>query len=120
MGVCYSLVNRTRRELIVFAHIPAHKKRELAGNPISAAVTTWYLLEHRGDQIGFVSDEDGDWPFETGSAIELSGYAEVTERVVEQLIEAGVIEDHGFGWSDPDEPESVYIRDLRSIWASGD
>ncbi len=41
MGVGYYLVNHTRREYVLYAHIDASKARELAGNPVAAAITTW-------------------------------------------------------------------------------
>lgn len=87
MGVGYILVNHTKKEQVLFAHIPASKKRELAGCPISATITTWYLLEHPGDSIAFVSDTYGEWPFKSGSHKDLSGYREVTDSVVTSLIE---------------------------------
>lgn len=40
MGVGYVLVNYTKQEVVTYSHIPATKARELAGNPVSAAITT--------------------------------------------------------------------------------
>lgn len=116
MGVGYILVNQTRREVIGFDRLPVSKARELAGNPVSAAITTWYLLQHRGEQIAFVSDTEDDWPFPTGSAVDFSGYNDVTDEVVRQLIEASILRDDGIAWVDQTEPESIYYRALTNVW----
>ena len=116
MGVGYILVNRTRSEQIMFLHVGATTAREIAGNPAAAAITSWYLLHHQGDDISFVTDSLGDWPFRSGSRSDLHSYAEVTDRIVEQLIEAGVLSDHGKAFVDQDEPDVVYERDLRNAW----
>lgn len=116
MGEGYSLVNQTKCEVIGFLHVPATKKRELAGNPAAAAITTWYLLENIGDDIAFVSDTFDDWPFSNGNRKEMSAYTDVTDRVIESLIEQGVLADHGMSYVDPDEPDTIYERDLRNAW----
>jgi len=43
MGATYVLVNYSKKETIGFLHIGASKAKELAGNPVAAAITTWYL-----------------------------------------------------------------------------
>ncbi len=116
MGVGYSLVNHSKKERITYIHIPATKARELAGNPVSAAISTWYLLQHPGDRIAFVSDTYDDWPFPSGTRDELAEYTEVTDIVVTSLIEAGILVDEGIAWTDEEEPEQVYIRALRNKW----
>ncbi|KYF55211.1 hypothetical protein BE08_30755 [Sorangium cellulosum] len=109
------LVNQTKREKILFLHIPASTKRELAGCPVSAAITTWYLLENAGDDIAFVSDTHGDWPFRSGSPDDLSMYREVTGDVVASLISAEILKDEGVEVFDESEPD-VYERRLRNVW----
>jgi hypothetical protein len=109
------LVNFSRSEIIGFAHIPASTKKELAGNPVAAAITTWYLLEHVGDSINFVSDTYDDWPFPDGSPADLANYNDVTESTVESLVTAGVLRDDGRE-TYQDDPNS-YMRILHNIWA---
>ena len=116
MGVGYELVNQTRSERITFAHLPASKARELAGNPVTAAVTTWYLLNHPGDHIAFVSDTAMDWPFAAGNPSDLTHYDDKTEDVVRQLVESGVLRDEGIAWADSAEPQTVSVRALRNVW----
>ncbi len=116
MGTTFQIVNRTKREHILFSHIPASKQRELAGHPAASAIATWYLMENRGDEVAFVSDLDDDWPFDRGSYAEVESYTEVTDRTVEQLIAAGILQDYGVLWADEDEPETVFDRDLRNVW----
>jgi hypothetical protein len=108
MGVGYLLINNTRSECITFAHLPASKACELAGNPVAAAVTTWYLLEHCGDQIAFVSDTYGEWPFSNGKREDLSEYTDMTNAVIQQLIGASILRDDGILWADDDEPNTIY------------
>lgn len=116
MGVGYLLVNHTRREQVRFAHLPASTATELAGNPIPAAVTTWYLIRHSGEQIAFVSDTYGDWPFPSGSPADVAGYPDVTDDIVTQLIEARILRDDGIAWADETEPQAVYMRALKNVW----
>jgi len=75
MSVSYTLVNRTKRELISFQHLPASSAREIAGYPPAAALTAWYFLTRRGDEIAFVGDDDND-PVADES---LNEYKEVTD-----------------------------------------
>lgn len=69
--------------------------REIAGTSASAVMTTWYLLQNRGDTIGFVSDYDQVWPLAEGSWEESKNYKEVTEEVIASLVKAEILEDHG-------------------------
>ena len=116
MGVGYILVNQTKKEQIRFIHIPASTARELAGNPVSAAITTWYMLDNRGDNIAFVSDTYDDWPFLTEMAGKLSDYTDVTNDVIKLLLEAGILVDDGIAWADKAKPETIYMRALRNKW----
>ena len=115
MGVGYVLVNNTRAEWISFIHLPASKARELAGNPVAAAITTCYLLERRGDQIAFVSDTDWEWPFLNGSIKDLANFKDMTDAIVQELISESILRDDGIEWADDQEPESVYIRKLTNV-----
>jgi hypothetical protein len=116
MGVGYTLVNYTKKEMVMFSHIPAEKARELAGNPISATMTTWYLLQNLGDEISFVSDTYDDWPFPNGSKEDMNHYQEVTEQLVDSLINVGILKDEGKEWADEEEPELIYMRALKNVW----
>ena len=116
MGVWYWLVNYTKREQVMFTHIGASTKFELAYNPASSAITTWYLLENIGDRISFVSDTYDDWPFLVGSRDDLSSYQDVTDQVAKALLENGILSDHGMVFVDEDDPDHIYIRDLRTTW----
>lgn len=116
MGIGYNLVNHSKREQISFIHLPVNSARELAGNPVSAAISTWYMLKNLGDDIAFVSDTYNDWPFPTGTREELSTYVDVTNSVVKSLIDAGILADEGIAWDDEAEPERIYMRALRNKW----
>ena len=115
MSVGYILVNQTKKERISFIHIPATTAKELAGNPVSAAIIAWYMLENLGDNISFVSDTYDDWPF-SGDHIQLSEYTDMTDKVVAALIDAQILVDEGIAWADEGEPDKIYERALRNKW----
>jgi hypothetical protein len=115
MGVGYELVNVTSRERLMFVHIPANAMREIAGNPIASAMASWYMLNNLGDHISFVPDDGSLWPFLSLKRNELEGFREVTDEVVEALVRAGILEDHGREVFDEAEP-GVYMRRLANVW----
>ncbi|SET17766.1 hypothetical protein [Paenibacillus sp. NFR01] len=104
MGQGYVLVNQSKGEIISFSHLPASKARELTGNPVTAAMTTWYLLRNIGNQISFMEEEN----------VPL-GYCDVTNLVINDLIRNDIIEDRGIEVIDSNEPE-IFIRQLRNKW----
>jgi len=116
MGIGYELVNYTKRECVMFMHIGANTAWELAIHPVTAAITTFYLLANLGDRIAFVSDSYDDWPFPGGSKDDLEHYREMTDELVAQMIAADIIVDEGRQVFNEDEPE-IYLRRLRlSNW----
>ncbi len=116
MGTGYNLINYTKRETVCFYHVPATKKNELIGNPAASMITTWYMLNNLGDQISFVSDTYGEWPFPEGNQQDQFSYPDVTDNVIETMIKGGFLKDCGFVYQDETEPETVYERDLRNAW----
>lgn len=116
MSVGYSLVNHSNKEVISFSHVDASSARELAGNEASSAITTWYMLQNAGDRIAFVSDTYDDWPFEHGFKTDLEHYKDVTDAVVSDLINEGILVDEGRFYEDEDEPSNVFVRQLRNGW----
>ena len=109
MSVGYILANRSKKEVIRFLNLPVNTAREIAGNPISASIVTWYLLKNSGDQIAFIDDS-------SGALGDIDSFEDVTEAVVEELVARGVLEDRGIEWRDDDEPDTVFMRDLRNVW----
>lgn len=63
MPVGHILVNYTKGEKIAFEHVSASSEYEIAGNPATTAIVSWYLLQNAGDSFAFVSDTYDDWPF---------------------------------------------------------
>ncbi|RED51634.1 hypothetical protein [Cohnella lupini] len=104
MGQGFVLINKSKNELISFSHLPASKAKELTGNPVTAAITTWYLLKNIGDQICFIEEENAE-----------DGYRDVTNIIIDDLILNNIIEDNGIDVFDPSEPE-VFMRRLRNVW----
>jgi hypothetical protein len=98
------LINKSKQEIIGFAHLPAGKARELAGNPVTAAITTWYLLQNSGDNILFAEEEHIE-----------DGFADVTNHVIEILIQNGILQDNGIEVFDEEEPD-IYVRRLENVW----
>lgn len=116
MGIGYNLVNETKKEFISFCYLDGSKMRELAGSPAQSAIVTWYMLQNIGDNIQFVSDTNNDWPFSTGSKDKLGSYIDKTEVVLNDLIENDILEDFGKSYVDEEDPDNVYIRDIRNVW----
>jgi hypothetical protein len=112
MGVCYDLVNQTKRERITFIHLPANKASELTLHAATAGIVTWYMLHNLGDQISFVSDSHDEWPFPEGSRDDMYTYPDMTEIIVDRLIREGILIDEGKDVFFDDEPD-IYIRRLR-------
>ena len=114
MGPAIVIWNATKREHVSFYRVGASTKREVAGNPASAAIVTWYLAQNVGDQISLQAEGD-----ESGAHNPL--YAEAlrhpdrVEQVVAALIEEGILKDEGFHFRDDQDPQ-VYVRNLRNIW----
>ncbi|MEP2446811.1 MAG: hypothetical protein ABJI69_06250 [Balneola sp.] len=115
MGVSYILVNYTKKEYVIFDKVPASKARELAGNPASAAISTWYMLNNIGDDISFISDTHNEWPFPEGSRDDLVNYKEVTNEIVSSLISEDILIDEGKEFPFEDD-HNVYFRKLHNIW----
>jgi hypothetical protein len=115
MGVTYVLVNLDKKEQIAFLHINASKMRELADVSASASITTWYLLNNRGDRIAFLSDYESEYHLfgQVYHWSDFRNYKDVTDEIVEQLIKAEVLRDAGILWMDEDDNNS-YVRDLRN------
>lgn len=112
MALTYHLVNLTRKEIILFSHINASTKRELAGNNAAASIISWYLLEYIGDNIVFINEENKlNLPLD-----DIYKWPDVTNQIVEMLISEGILKDYGRIYEDPDDPDNIFIRDLRNIW----
>jgi hypothetical protein len=116
----FLLVNCSKREVISFEHLTGAKKRELTGSPAQSAIVTWYMLTNIGDNIQFVSDSDSDddWPFNVYSKSDLIHFKEMTNELVDRLVSEEILKDFGKSYVDDDEPEKVFIRDLRNVWAT--
>ena len=85
---------------------------EITGNEVSAYIVEWYKGRNPSDEIDFVSDTYDDWPFSQGSRDNLQNYNEITEDVVNTLLNEGALIDNGITWRDEDEPDKIFIRDL--------
>lgn len=117
MGVGHCLINNTKKEKISFFHLPAETASEITGNPVTSAITTWYLIKNSGDEIGFVPDQyyDEDWPYKGISWTEINDYKDVTDDIISELLNINVLKDIGVEFYDEDDP-NVFIRVLKNIW----
>ena len=114
VGPAIVLWNATKQEHVSFYHVGASTKREVAGNPASAAIVTWYLAHNVGDQISLQAEsDDRNLPNQVYS--EAVRHPDRVEHVVAALIEAGILEDAGFHFRDDQDPQA-YVRNLRNIW----
>lgn len=115
MGVGYFLVNTTKRERLLFAHIAVNTRWEIAGDPVASSMVAWYMLHNLGDVISFVPDDRSFWPFSSLTPEDLSSFREVTDEVLQGLMDRGLVVDLGREVFDPKEPE-VYVRKLAREW----
>lgn len=116
MSIGYELINQTKKEKISFLHLPVSTRSEIVGNPVSASIISWYMLNNQGDNIQFVSDTHGDWPFLSGEQGDKRKYPDQTELLITKLISLGVLKDNGIAYQDEDDPENIYIREIIHIW----
>lgn len=117
MSVGYCLINKTKKEKISFLHLPVETAKEITGNPVASAITTWYLIKNSGDEIGFVPDQyyEEERSFKDVSWEDIVTYEDLTDEIISELIEAKIFIDNGIKVFDKDEPD-VYIRRLKNIW----
>ncbi|ULO08526.1 hypothetical protein H1230_06885 [Paenibacillus sp. 19GGS1-52] len=108
MGATYQLMNLSKKEVINYSHLPASKLTEIVGNPVASAITTWYLINNIGDTITFLSELDE-------SPQDIEHYKEVTDRIINDLIQNQILKDEGLMYVDEDD-SSIYIRNLKNIW----
>ncbi len=112
MSVGYSLVNFSKKEQLLFSHLPVSTRNEIESNPVTAFLVSWYRDLYPDDEIEFVSDTYDDWPFKAGFKSDLSHYQDITDQKVKELIKLGHLIDLGIEWEDEDEPDKVFIRRL--------
>jgi hypothetical protein len=114
MSIGYCLINKTKREKITYAHLSANTANELTGNPVTSAITTWYLIKNSGDEIGFVPDQYYEWefPFRDISWDDINKFKDLTDDIINELINLQILIDYGIEIFDESEPD-VYVRRLR-------
>ena len=111
MPASQTLFNRTKKEYLLFAHLPFSKPNEIYASDVACLMVTWYMLENSGDDILFLPDYDS---YE--SALEpfrhnINEYVEVTDHIVDALIQSKLIIDDGHLWTDEDDA-TIYERNL--------
>jgi hypothetical protein len=117
MGVGYILVNVDKRQCVNFYNVNTGTKiRELTGTVIASSIVTYYLLTNVGDRIGFINDteecfnvcgQNYKWDY-------FNDFIDVTDKIIEELIEKEIFKDNGIIWID--EEENLFDRDLINIW----
>ena len=112
MSVGYSLVNYSKKEKIIFLHLPVNTMNEIMENDVSKLIVKYYKEQNSGDEIDLISDTYNDWSFSGGDRSEMANYREITDEIVSTLINKGMIVDLGLEYQDEDEPDKVYIRKL--------
>jgi len=117
MGLEYILVNLDKKEQIGFHNIrTGFKLRELSGTIISSTIVTYYLLTNTGDRIGFINDTDYNLLVcgKYYKSSHFKGFVDVTDRIIEELIENEIIKDNGIHWVDKED--NLYYHDLINVW----
>jgi len=119
MGRGYTLINVDKKEKIGFGNVNTGTKlRELSGTIVASSIITYYLLTNIGDKISFIDDHQISFTlFEQTYDIEdFDDFKDVTDDVIEELIENKIFRDDGILWIDKEE--DLYYRDLTNIWDS--
>ncbi len=117
MGETCKIINASKKEQLNFTHIRASTPREFAGNPAAAAIVTWYLNINRGDYIAIVGDYDDSERLPFGLTYkEIDSWPDRTDEIVANLIEEQILKDFGRVFEDEEDPNNVYLRDLRNCW----
>ena len=120
MGLQYKLINLDKKERISFFRVDTGTKlRELAGTEVAGNIVTWYLLQNIGDRISFVDDHSEEFTL-FGSVYKYKdfySYPDITERIIQELIAAEILEDNGVLWID--EEDDLYFKDLKNVWFTG-
>lgn len=117
MGVDYILVNIDKKQQVGFYNVDTGTKlRELSGTVIASTIVTYYLLTNTGDRIGFINDTE-DHLIVCGQNYKsdyFSDFVDVTDKIIEELIEKEIIQDNGIIWIDKED--NLFNRDLTNIW----
>ena len=98
MGVQFELINLDKEELISFSGIGIGTKlRELSGMIVAGNIVNWYLLHNVGDRVSFINDTEGAQVLfgNTYSLSDFSSFKDVTLRVINELIEADILQSVG-------------------------
>ena len=117
MGVGYTLVNIDKKQQLSFYNINTGiKLRELSGTIIASTIVTYYLLTNTGDRIGFINDTEDSFIVcgKNYKSDYFINFVDVTENIIEELIEEGIIKDNGILWIDKEN--NLFNRDLINIW----
>ena len=101
MGIWYKLVNFTKRERVSLAGVSGMKASEIVWNPEGGTLAAFYMLKNIGDDISFVPD---DAPFRGALEVDLSGFNDVAEKYIDELVTDGVLVDVGI---DPDSKKRI-------------
>ena len=115
MSVGYRLINATKREILMFMHLPVNTRREISGYPVASTMVAWYLLHHVGDEVSFVPDDKSFWPFSSVGEKETESFREVSDEIIQELIDAGLLSDNGIEILDQRDPD-VFLRKLSLVW----
>jgi len=108
------ICNASKKEQLCFEHVGASTPREFSSTPAAAAIVTWYLSQNRGDLITFIGDYDNpkELPYNL-TFKEIESWPDKTDDVINALLNEGVLQDYGNRFEDEEEPNNIYIRDLR-------
>lgn len=117
MGMGYILVNIDKKQQVGFYNVNTGTKlRELSGTIIASTIVTYYLLTNSGDRIGFINDTQDSFIIcgQNYKSDYFVGFADVTDKIIEELIKEEIIKDNGIIWID--EEDNLFDRDLINIW----
>ena len=117
MGVGYKLVNIDKKQQVGFYNVDTGTKlRELSGTVIASTIVTYYLLTNTGERVGFINDTEYRFVVcgQNYDSDYFTDFVDVTDKIIKELIEKGIIQDNGIIWIDKED--NLFNRDLTNIW----
>ncbi len=111
MPAAQTLLNRTKKEYLLFAHLPFSKPNEIYVSDVACLMITWYVIENSGDDMLFIPDYDRYDSVLKPFYHTINEHIEVTDSIVNSLVQKGLIIDNGILWTDEDY-SNIYERNL--------
>ena len=112
MSVGILIMNCSKKEYVIFNHLPFSTRGEILSSFVATKIITYYFLENMGDDIYLIDDhlDEETWPLKTPYK-ETFNYEEVTQRVIDAAEANGVLTNRKKFILDEDD-KSLFFSDF--------